>query len=123
MSSAGRPLHQTTPKSSFKLRLNRTEVCRRKPNCVLPIFPLKRRFNEANLSLDGVGGSAVDVPYGGYDDIDEPNPHVTSVTEDVGFDTLVYDYVIPKAKDVDALSVTDGPDQGGVHVGQLARRC
>ena len=115
----GCSLHQTTPKTSFKLRLNRTEVCRRKPNCVLPIFPLKRRFNEANYSLDGAGGSAVDVPSGGYDDIHAPATPGEAATEDVEFDPLVYDYIIPKAKDVDALRVTAGPDQGGIQISRI----
>ena len=36
----GKSLHQAVNKSEFRLRLNRTEVVRRKANSVLPIFPL-----------------------------------------------------------------------------------
>ena len=99
----GRSSHSNAPKSISKLRLNRTEVVRRKANLVLPIFALKSRYNRANYSLDGEDGPAVDVASGGYDDFDGPNAHVTSATEDVDFDLLIHDYVIPKAKTIDAL--------------------
>ena len=56
----GKPLHVATPKTEYKLRLNRTEVVRRKANCILPIFPLKKRYNSANYSLDGADGNAVE---------------------------------------------------------------
>lgn len=61
----GRSLHSNAPKSTFKLRLNRTEVVRRRPNCVLPIFPLKVRYNRANYPLDSEDSPAVDVASGG----------------------------------------------------------
>ena len=57
----GKSLHVSAPKSTFKLRLNRTEVIKRKANCVMPIFPLKARYNKANYSLDGADGSAIDL--------------------------------------------------------------
>ena len=74
------------------------------------------RYNRANYSLDGDDGPAVDVVPGGYDDIEDPNAHVVSVTEDVDFDPLIYDYVMPKAKHVDALRIISDPDKGGVDV-------
>lgn len=58
----------------------------------------------------------MDVPSGVYDDIVDPNAVADSVTEDVELDPLVYDYVIPKAKDVDPLRVTAGPEQGGIQI-------
>ena len=44
------------------------------------------------------------------------------MTEDVEFNPLVYDYVIPiipKAKHVDALRITAGPDQGGIQISRI----
>jgi len=109
----GKSLHAAEPKSSFKLRLNRTEVVRRKANHVLPIFPLKSRYNRCNYSLDGEDGPAVNVEpsaeHGDMTDTDDP----VLVREDVVYDTLIYDYVLPAAKTVDALTVSAAPGRGG----------
>jgi len=114
----GKPLHARTPKGAFKLRLNRTEVVRRKANCVLPIFPLKKRYNLANYSLEGQGGAAIDVPNQGYDDVPDDDTR-TAATEDVVYDSQLYDYVLPASKTIDALSITAKPDGQGVVVEQV----
>ena len=101
----GKPLQARTHKSAFRLRLNRTEVVRRKANCVLLIFPLKKRYNQANYSLEGVDGSAIDPPGGGYDDVPDDDER-TTVTDDVVYDTQIYDYVLPATKTIYALSVS-----------------
>ena len=93
----GKPLHARTPQGAFKLRLNRTEVVRRKAMCVLPIFPLKKRYNLANYSLEGQGGAAIDVPNQGYDDVPDDDTR-TAATEDVVYDSQLYDYVLPASK-------------------------
>ena len=94
----GKTLHIATPKSAVKLRLNRTEVVRRKANCVVPIFPLKHRYTKANYSLDGEDGSAVDTsPSTQHPSVPDGDP-VVSVTEDVIFDPLIYDCIHPAAK-------------------------
>ena len=115
----GKPLHITTPKSAYKLRLNRTEVVRRKANCVMPIFPLKARYNKANYSLDGHGGEAVEtsaVP--DFSDIPD-DAEDTSITEDVVYDAYIYDYVLPASKEVDALCITPAGGRGGVEVKRM----
>ena len=66
--------------------------------------------------MDGEDGTALDVASGGYDDIEDPNASTEGVTEDVEFHPAVYDYVIPKAKNIDALRVVSNPDTGGIDV-------
>ena len=66
--------------------------------------------------MDGEDGPALDVASGGFDDIEDPNDDATGITEDVEFDPVVYDYVIPKAKNIDALRVVSNPDTGGIDV-------
>ena len=58
----GCPLTPFSPKSAFNLRLNRTEVIKRKPNFVLPISSLEQRHHKANYSLGGADGFAIDLP-------------------------------------------------------------
>ena len=106
-------MHARTPKGAFKFRLNRTEVVRRKANCVLRIFPLKKRYNLANYSLEGQDGAAIDIPNGGFDDIPDDDARTTA-TEDVVYDSQIYDYVLPASKSIDALSISTKPDGRGV---------
>jgi len=112
----GRSLQSNVPKPTFKFRLDRTEVVKRKANCVLPIFPLKARYNRANYSLDGEDGSAVSTTSGGFDDIEDPDSSSGAATDDVEFDPLVYDYVIPKAKNIDALRIQSNVETGGIDI-------
>jgi len=112
----GSSLQSNVPKSTFKFRLIRTEVAKRKANCVLPIFPLKARYNRANYSLDGEDGSVVNTTSGGYEDIEDPDSSSGAGTDDVEFDPLVYDYVIPKAKNIDALRIQSNVETGGIDI-------
>ena len=109
----GKSMRTKEPKSSFKLRLNRTEVVRRKANHVVPTFPLKATYNRCNYSLDGQGGPAVDtVQSSDHGDITDTEDGAL-VSEDVVYDPLIYDYVLPASKTVDALTISAAPGIGG----------
>ena len=109
-------LYASEPKSSFKLRLNRIEVVTRKANHVVPIFPLKATYNRCNYSLDGQGGPAVDtVQSSDHGDITDTGDGAL-VSEDVVYDPLIYDYVLPSSKEVDALAISAAPGRGGIHI-------
>ena len=109
----GKSLHAAEPKSSFKLRLTRTEVVRRKANHVVPIFPLKARYNKSNYSLDGQDGSAVDIEHSAEHGDMTDTEDGALVSEDVVYDPLIYDYVLPSGKEVDALTISAAPGRGG----------
>ena len=54
----------------------------------MPIFPLMKRYNRTNYSLEGIDGSAIDIPVGGdYDDIPDDDER-TTFTDHVVYDTL-----------------------------------
>ena len=112
----GKALHASEPKSSFKLRLNRTEVVRRKANHVVPISPLEARYNKSNYSLDGAYGPAVDVVHSEEHGDLTDREYGALVSEDVVYDPLIYDYVLPSSKEVDALTVSAAPGRGGIDI-------
>ena len=74
---------------------------------------VEARYNKANYSLDGPDGSALDLNdrrnYGDITDTEESR----AVSEDVIFDPLIYDYVLPASKEVDALTISSAPGRGG----------
>ena len=119
----GKSLRTSGPKFTLKLRLNRTEVLKRKANCVMPISPLKARYNKANYSLDGADGSAIDLS--GSQDFAEviDDAAEDAVSEDVVFDPLIYDYIPPASKEVDALTISAAPGRGGGNQGRADSPC
>ena len=118
----GKSLHAKEPKSSFKLQLNRTEVVKRRANHVVPIFPLKSTYNMFNYSLDGQGGPAVDIVQSSdHGDITD-NEDGAILSEDVVYDPLIYDYVLPSSKTVDALTISAVRAEGGRHYEDPSRK-
>ena len=66
---------------------------------------MKARYNKTNYSLDGADGSAIDVS--SSKDFAEVIDGIAddAVSEDVVFDPLIYDYIPPASKEVDALTI------------------
>ena len=56
---------------------------------------------------------------GGFDDIDDPDNFSGAATDDVEFDPLIYDYVIPKAKNIDALRIQTNVETGGIDITRI----
>ena len=71
--------------------------------------PLKQRCNKANSSLDGADGSAIDIPVGAGPEVVPDTKASVPGSEDVVFDTQIYDYVLPTATDVEALRIAKAP--------------
>ena len=70
-------------------------------------------YNRCNYSLDGQGGPAVDIVQSSdHGDITD-NEDGAIVSEDVVYDPLIYDYVLPSSKTVDALTISAAPGRGG----------
>ena len=85
----------------------------------MPIFPLKARYNKTNYSLDGADGPAIEVSTSNdYAEVVNDIADDT-VSEDVVFDPLIYDYVLPAPKEVDALTILPAPDRGELRLNGL----